>query len=87
MLLDMLDQTGTVHNVRVHAASRVDGQWPTFDACDFVKALDRDDPLRRSYLQRRWHSQRGRTPRQPIASRDRNGEYSPRADPGWRSLL
>jgi hypothetical protein len=35
------------------APRRVDAQGLRFDL--MVKVLPRDDPLRRSYLQRRWH--------------------------------
>jgi hypothetical protein len=35
------------------APRRVDAQGLKFDL--MVKVLQRDDPLRRSYLQRRWH--------------------------------
>jgi hypothetical protein len=35
------------------APRRIDAQGLEFDL--MVKVLQRDDPLRRSYLQRRWH--------------------------------
>jgi hypothetical protein len=35
------------------ASRRVDARGVAFDL--MVKVLPRDDPLRRSYLQRRWH--------------------------------
>jgi hypothetical protein len=56
MPLDVLeaDFVGVTRNgVDVAAPRRVDAQGLKFDL--MVKVLQRDDPLRRSYLQRRWH--------------------------------
>ena len=56
MPLDVLeaDLVGVAHDgVDGAAPRRVDAQGLKFDL--MVKVLQRDDPLRRSYLQRRWH--------------------------------
>ena len=58
MPLDVLeaDRVGLASNRVGSAAPRCpDAQPLKFDL--MVKVLQRDDPLRRSYLQRRWHSQ------------------------------
>ncbi len=58
MPLDVLEATlvGLPRNGVGGAAPRsLDAQRLKLDL--IVKALQRDDPLRRSYLQRRWHSQ------------------------------
>ena len=57
MPLDLLeaDLVGVAHNgVDGAAPRRVDAQGLKLDL--MVKMLQRDDPLRRSYLQRRWHA-------------------------------
>ena len=56
MPLDMLEVelVGVAHDgVDGAAPRRVDSQGPKLDL--MLKVLQRDDPLRRSYLQRRWH--------------------------------
>ena len=56
MPLDMLeaDLVGRARDgVDGTTPRRVDAQGLDFDL--IVKVLQRDDPLRRSYLQRRWH--------------------------------
>ena len=56
MPLDVLeaDHVGVARNgVDGVAPRRVDAQGLKLDLV--VKVLQRDDPLRRSYLQRRWH--------------------------------
>ena len=61
MPLDVLetDLVGLAQSGVGGAASRcLDAQGLEFDL--IVKVLQRDDPLRRSYLQRRWHSQAAR---------------------------
>jgi hypothetical protein len=58
MPLDVLepDLIGLAQNGIASAVPRhPDAQALKFDL--IVKVLQRDDPLRRSYLQRRWHSQ------------------------------
>jgi hypothetical protein len=50
------DHIGFARNGVGSAAPRcVDAQGLTFDL--IAKVMQRDDPLRRSYLQRRWRSQ------------------------------
>ena len=78
MPLDVLeaDFVGFSQNGADGAAPRcLDAEGLKFDV--IVSALQRDDPLRRSYLQRRWHSQSvgrcniERTSSSPIALRRR----------------
>jgi hypothetical protein len=57
MPLDLLEPglAGRAKNGVGGAAPRLNAQELKFDLV--VKVLQRDDPLRRSYLQSRWHSQ------------------------------
>lgn len=52
MPLDVLEAVAR-NSVDGAAPRRVDAQGLKFDL--MVRVLQRDDPLRRSYLQRRWH--------------------------------
>jgi hypothetical protein len=52
MPLDVLEPDLSRNDVDCRAFRRIDAQGLTFDF--IVKVLQRDDPLRRAYLQRRW---------------------------------